>query len=44
MGRSPRGRQIVAEKSGHFIHQDQPALVIAAVREVIEEAQRRKEG
>jgi hypothetical protein len=35
--RSPRGRQVVAEKSGHFIHQDQPELVVNAIRQVIEE-------
>ncbi|MDQ3919231.1 MAG: alpha/beta hydrolase [Acidobacteriota bacterium] len=35
--RSPRGRQVVADRSGHFIHQDQPELVINAVRQVIEE-------
>jgi pimeloyl-ACP methyl ester carboxylesterase len=35
--RSSRGRQIMAEKSGHFIHQDQPELVINAIRQVIEE-------
>lgn len=35
--RSPRGRQVVAEKSGHFIHQDQPELVISAIRQVVEE-------
>ena len=36
--RSPRGRQVIAEKSGHFIHQDQPELVVEAVRKVAEEA------
>ncbi|HEX8148221.1 MAG TPA: alpha/beta fold hydrolase [Pyrinomonadaceae bacterium] len=36
--RSPRGRQVMAEKSGHFIHQDQPELVINAIRQVVEEA------
>lgn len=35
--RSLRGRQIMAEKSGHFIHQDQPELVVNAIRGVIEE-------
>jgi pimeloyl-ACP methyl ester carboxylesterase len=33
--RSPRGRQVMAEKSGHFIHQDQPELVVKAIREVL---------
>ena len=32
---SPQGRQIMAEASGHFIHQDQPVLVIAAIREIL---------
>jgi pimeloyl-ACP methyl ester carboxylesterase len=36
--RSPRGRQVIAEKSGHFIHQDQPELVVEAVRRVVEES------
>jgi pimeloyl-ACP methyl ester carboxylesterase len=35
-GRSPRGRQVIAEKSGHAVHQDQPELVVSAVREVLE--------
>ncbi|MDQ2807075.1 MAG: alpha/beta hydrolase [Chloroflexota bacterium] len=32
---SPQGRQIMAAASGHFIHHDQPDLVIAAVREIL---------
>jgi pimeloyl-ACP methyl ester carboxylesterase len=36
-GRSPRGMQVIAEKSGHFIHQDQPELVINAIRQIMEE-------
>ena len=36
--RSAKGRQIIAEKSGHFIHRDQPELVIEAIRQVLEEA------
>lgn len=35
--RSPRGKHIIAEKSGHGIHQDQPELVVDAVRQVVEE-------
>jgi pimeloyl-ACP methyl ester carboxylesterase len=31
---SPRGRQVVAERSGHFIQLDRPELVTAAVRDV----------
>ncbi|HWN08757.1 MAG TPA: alpha/beta hydrolase [Pyrinomonadaceae bacterium] len=33
--RSSRGQQILAKKSGHFIHQDQPELVVAAIRQVV---------
>lgn len=32
--RSPKGRQIIAKNSGHFIHQDQPELVIDAIRQL----------
>ncbi len=32
----PNARHIVASQSGHDIHQDQPELVIAAIREVVE--------
>lgn len=35
---SPRGRQVLADESGHFVHHDQPALVIQAIREVVTEA------
>jgi pimeloyl-ACP methyl ester carboxylesterase len=38
VGRSSKGKQIIAEKSGHFIHRDQPELVIDAIRRVVEEA------
>ena len=34
MRRSSRGSQIMAEKSGHVIHQDQPQLVIDAIHQV----------
>jgi len=37
MRRSSRGRQVIAKKSGHAIHQDQPELVIDAIRQVINE-------
>jgi pimeloyl-ACP methyl ester carboxylesterase len=30
---SPEGRQILAEKSGHFVHHDQPELVVQAIRD-----------
>jgi pimeloyl-ACP methyl ester carboxylesterase len=32
----PNARHIVASRSGHDIHRDQPELVIAAIREVVE--------
>lgn len=38
---STNGRLIVAEGSGHAIHWDQPALVIDAVRQVVEETRSR---
>ena len=38
---SSRGRQIIAEKSGHYIQRDQPELVIDAIRQVMEEAKSR---
>jgi pimeloyl-ACP methyl ester carboxylesterase len=34
--RSSRGKHIFADKSGHFIHHDQPELVIDAIRQVME--------
>lgn len=37
MRRSSRGRQVIAKKSGHGIHQDQPELVIDAIRQVVKE-------
>ena len=33
---STRGRQIVATRSGHAIHRDQPELVLESVRELVE--------
>jgi len=38
---SPRGKRLVAERSGHYIHVDQPELVIEAIREVVEAVRRR---
>jgi len=43
VSRSSRGRQIIAEKSGHNIHRDQPELVVAAIRQVVREANHRIE-
>ena len=34
--RSPRGKQIIAANSGHFIQNDEPQLVIDAIRSVLE--------
>jgi pimeloyl-ACP methyl ester carboxylesterase len=34
---SSNSRQIVAEKSGHYIHHDQPELVVDAIRLLVEE-------
>jgi alpha/beta hydrolase family protein len=36
--RSSKGKQIMAEESGHYIHRDQPELVIDSIRQVVEEA------
>jgi pimeloyl-ACP methyl ester carboxylesterase len=38
----PRGRQVLAERSGHFVHHDEPELVVAAVRDVVEAARRNR--
>jgi pimeloyl-ACP methyl ester carboxylesterase len=43
VSRSSRGRQIIAEKSGHNIHRDQPELVVDAIRQVVREANHRIE-
>jgi pimeloyl-ACP methyl ester carboxylesterase len=37
---SSHGKRIVAEKSGHYIHLEQPELVIDAIREAVEAARR----
>ncbi len=34
--RSSRGKQIVAPESGHYIHVEQPELVVEAIREVVD--------
>jgi len=36
---SSKGKQIVAEQSGHFVQRDQPDLVIDAIREVVDAIQ-----
>jgi pimeloyl-ACP methyl ester carboxylesterase len=38
--RSSSGKQIIAEKSGHYIQFDQPDLVIDAIRQVVEATRR----
>ena len=38
---STTGRQQVVENAGHFIHHDQPQIVVDAVRRVVEEARTR---
>jgi pimeloyl-ACP methyl ester carboxylesterase len=39
--RSPRGRHVIAEKSGHAVHQDRPELVVQAIREVLGASKKR---
>ncbi len=39
-GRSPRGKLVVVEGSGHNIHRERPDAVIAAIREVVEQVRR----
>jgi len=39
-GLVPGGRQVVAERSGHYIHQSEPDLVVGAIRDVVEAARR----
>ena len=41
--RSPQGRHILAERSGHWITEDQPELVIEAILEMVELARGRSE-
>ncbi|MEZ4735039.1 MAG: hypothetical protein R3E79_48710 [Caldilineaceae bacterium] len=33
--RSPQGQQVVVTKSGHYIHLEQPQIVIDAIAEVV---------
>jgi pimeloyl-ACP methyl ester carboxylesterase len=42
--RSTKGKHVFAENSGHMIHQDEPDLVIDAVRQAIEAAKREAEN
>lgn len=34
-GTSPQGRFMRAERSGHYVHHDQPALILAEIRRVV---------
>ena len=38
----PDSRHTIAGRSGHDIHQDEPALVIAAIRQVVEAVRDRR--
>ena len=38
--RSPLGKLVVAQNSGHFIQQDEPQLVVDSIREALEAARR----
>jgi pimeloyl-ACP methyl ester carboxylesterase len=33
---SPRGKHVVVPKSGHWIHLDQPEVVVKAIRGIVE--------
>jgi pimeloyl-ACP methyl ester carboxylesterase len=35
VSRSSRGRLVVAEKGGHYVHLEEPGLVIQAIRDVV---------
>ena len=37
---SPQGRQIIAEKSGHFVQNDEPGIVIQAIRDVVDRSRK----
>lgn len=39
--RAPGARQILADRSGHYIQYDQPDVVVDAIREVVEEIRQR---
>lgn len=40
--RSTMGKQVIATRSGHFIHRDEPQLVVNAIREVIDATRNQK--
>ena len=35
-GLAPHGRQVIAEQSGHYVHQSEPELVVEAIGQVVE--------
>jgi pimeloyl-ACP methyl ester carboxylesterase len=37
----PNGKHVVVEKSGHFIQAEQPQVVIEAIRQVVNQVQRK---
>jgi hypothetical protein len=42
-GLVPNGRQVIAERSGHYVHQAEPELVVAAIQQVVEAARDRRD-
>lgn len=36
----PRGRHVVVNDSGHYIHHDRPELVLTAIADVVDAAER----
>jgi D-alanyl-D-alanine carboxypeptidase len=36
VGLVPDGRQVIAEQSGHYVHQSEPGLVVEAIRDVVD--------
>ena len=37
---SPVGRQVIAARSGHDVHRDEPEVIVAAVRQMVLELRR----
>jgi pimeloyl-ACP methyl ester carboxylesterase len=37
---SSRGRHMIATNSGHWIHLDEPGIVVTTIREIVERARR----
>jgi pimeloyl-ACP methyl ester carboxylesterase len=40
-GRSSQGRLVIAEKSGHYVHYEEPGLVIQTIRDVVTAARKK---